>query len=65
MPYITPSAPERYYTVKELAAATGMSIPYWRAQILRKAIRVDRFGRSVRITERSLQEFLAKQREAA
>ena len=54
---------ERRFKPAELPAITGMSLGYWRKQILHQCIEVERYGRSVRIRESALAKFLDDQKE--
>lgn len=54
-----PEIIEKCFTIENLAASTGMSQSYWRKAIQDRKIRVERFGRSIRITQSALDAFRA------
>lgn len=56
--------PPQLLTVDEVAEITGMSIPYWRREVLLKRIPVIRFGRAVRINPADLAAYTAQRRTA-
>jgi excisionase family DNA binding protein len=49
---------ERRLTIAELAEETNMSEAFWRKQVLLKTIEIEKFGRSVRVTESALRRYL-------
>ncbi len=54
---------EKRYTVRELSERTNMSKGFWRKQINLGNIEAEYFGRSVRVTEAALNDYLERQQQ--
>ncbi len=48
----------RRYTLHELAKTTNMSVDFWRKRVWRGELEVERFGRSIRVTQESLAAYM-------
>ena len=56
-----PTTPKLSYKLKEAAAATGMSVAWFRAEIRKRKIKTVMPGRTVLITAAELQRLLTKE----
>jgi hypothetical protein len=56
-----PTTPKLSYKLKEAAAATGMSVAWFRGQIRKRKIKTVTLGRTVLITAAELQRLLTKE----
>jgi predicted DNA-binding transcriptional regulator AlpA len=51
---------ERYFALREVAAATSTSVAVWRKLVSRRAVRAVHIGRSVRVPESEISRFLGR-----
>ncbi|MGA2713297.1 MAG: helix-turn-helix domain-containing protein [Bryobacteraceae bacterium] len=47
------------YTLSEVAEKTNMSVAFWRKRMRLRELEVERFGRSIRVTQSALDRYLA------
>ena len=56
---------DKYLTLKEIGALTALSESFWRKLVARGELRTFKFGRSIRVLEEDVRQYLAARERPA